>query len=56
MESEWLVLSRDYETQGNAYKELLGKSEQSKVAVDPGGGADPFQGPLVVDTIATRPC
>jgi polysaccharide chain length determinant protein (PEP-CTERM system associated) len=34
VESEWLVLSRDYETQQNAYKELLGKSEQSKVAVD----------------------
>jgi polysaccharide chain length determinant protein (PEP-CTERM system associated) len=34
VESEWVALSRDYETQQNAYKELLGKSEQSKVAVD----------------------
>jgi polysaccharide chain length determinant protein (PEP-CTERM system associated) len=34
VESEWLALSRDYETQQNAYKELLAKSEQSKVAVD----------------------
>jgi polysaccharide chain length determinant protein (PEP-CTERM system associated) len=34
VESEWLLLTRDYETQQNAYKDLLGKSEQSKVAVD----------------------
>jgi uncharacterized protein involved in exopolysaccharide biosynthesis len=34
VESEWLALSRDYETQQNAYKDLLSKSEQSKVAVD----------------------
>jgi uncharacterized protein involved in exopolysaccharide biosynthesis len=34
LESEWLQLTRDYETEQNAYKDLLGKSEQSKVAVD----------------------
>lgn len=34
VESEWLALTRDYDTQQAAYKELLAKSEQSKVAVD----------------------
>ncbi|MGH9348919.1 MAG: GumC family protein [Vicinamibacterales bacterium] len=34
VESEWVALTRDYDTQQAAYKELLGKSEQSKVAVD----------------------
>jgi len=34
LESEWIALTRDYETQQNAYKDLLAKSEQSKVAVD----------------------
>jgi uncharacterized protein involved in exopolysaccharide biosynthesis len=34
VESEWLVLTRDYETQQEAYKGLLGKSEQSKVAAE----------------------
>ena len=34
LESEWLQLTRDYETEQTAYKDLLGKSEQSKVAVD----------------------
>jgi polysaccharide chain length determinant protein (PEP-CTERM system associated) len=34
VESEWVALTRDYDTQQAAYKDLLGKSEQSKVAVD----------------------
>ena len=34
LESEWLLLTRDYETEQTAYKDLLGKSELSKVAVD----------------------
>jgi protein tyrosine kinase modulator len=34
VESEWTVLTRDYETQQTAYKELLSKSEASKVALD----------------------
>jgi polysaccharide chain length determinant protein (PEP-CTERM system associated) len=34
VESEWTALTRDYDTQQAAYKELLGKSEQSRVAVD----------------------
>jgi polysaccharide chain length determinant protein (PEP-CTERM system associated) len=34
IESEWVSLSRDYETQQTAYKQLLAKSEDSKVAVD----------------------
>jgi len=34
LESEWVSLSRDYETQQAAYKQLLGKSEESKVAVN----------------------
>ena len=34
LESEWVSLSRDYETQQTAYKQLLAKSEESKVAVD----------------------
>ncbi len=34
LESEWVSLSRDYETQQTAYKELLAKSEESKVAMD----------------------
>lgn len=33
-ESEWLALTRDYETLQTAYKNLLAKSEESKVAVD----------------------
>jgi polysaccharide chain length determinant protein (PEP-CTERM system associated) len=31
-ESEWAALSRDYETQQAAYKDLLAKSEQARVA------------------------
>jgi polysaccharide chain length determinant protein (PEP-CTERM system associated) len=34
VESEWVALTRDYETQQTAYEDLLAKSEQSKVAVD----------------------
>src|SRR5688572_574600 len=34
VESAWVALTRDYETQQNTYKELLGKSEQSQLAVD----------------------
>jgi polysaccharide chain length determinant protein (PEP-CTERM system associated) len=34
LESEWVSLSRDYETQQAAYKQLLAKSEDSKVAMD----------------------
>jgi polysaccharide chain length determinant protein (PEP-CTERM system associated) len=34
VESEWTALTRDYETQQNAYKDLLSKSEAAKVAVD----------------------
>lgn len=34
VESEWLTLTRDYDTHQAAYRELLSKSEQSKVAVD----------------------
>jgi polysaccharide chain length determinant protein (PEP-CTERM system associated) len=33
VESEWIALTRDYDTQQAAYKDLLTKSEQSKVAV-----------------------
>jgi polysaccharide chain length determinant protein (PEP-CTERM system associated) len=34
VESEWTVLTRDYDTQQAAYKELLTKSEASKVALN----------------------
>jgi polysaccharide chain length determinant protein (PEP-CTERM system associated) len=34
VESEWAVLTRDYDTQQEAYKKLLSKSEESKVALD----------------------
>jgi uncharacterized protein involved in exopolysaccharide biosynthesis len=34
LESEWVALTRDYETQQNAYRDFLAKSEQSKVAVN----------------------
>jgi polysaccharide chain length determinant protein (PEP-CTERM system associated) len=34
IESEWAVLNRDYETQQATYKELLSKSDASKVALD----------------------
>ena len=34
VESEWTALTRDYDTQAAAYKDLLMKSEQSKVAVE----------------------
>jgi polysaccharide chain length determinant protein (PEP-CTERM system associated) len=34
VESEWTAVTRDYETQQAAYKDLLTKSEQSKVAVE----------------------
>lgn len=34
VESEWVALTRDYDTQQDAYKELLTKSEDARVAVD----------------------
>jgi polysaccharide chain length determinant protein (PEP-CTERM system associated) len=34
VETEWVSLTRDYQTQQNAYTDLLSKSEQSKVAAD----------------------
>jgi polysaccharide chain length determinant protein (PEP-CTERM system associated) len=34
VESEWIALTRDYDTQQAAYKDLLSKSEQSRVAVE----------------------
>jgi polysaccharide chain length determinant protein (PEP-CTERM system associated) len=34
IESEWVALTRDYETQQEAYKDLLGKSEAAKLAVN----------------------
>jgi polysaccharide chain length determinant protein (PEP-CTERM system associated) len=34
LESEWISLTRDYETLKAAYEKLLAKSEESKVAVD----------------------
>jgi protein tyrosine kinase modulator len=34
LESEWVALTRDYETQQDAYKSLLAKSGAAKVAVD----------------------
>jgi len=34
LESEWTQLTRDYDTQQSAYKELLAKSEQAKVAAN----------------------
>jgi polysaccharide chain length determinant protein (PEP-CTERM system associated) len=34
VESEWIALTRDYETQQASYKDLLTKSEQSQVAVE----------------------
>jgi len=34
VESEWTSLTRDYDTQLTAYKDLLAKSEQSKIAVE----------------------
>jgi polysaccharide chain length determinant protein (PEP-CTERM system associated) len=34
VESEWVSLTRDYDTQQSAYKDLLAKSEQSKVAAE----------------------
>ena len=34
VESDWIALSRDYETQQNAYESLLAKSQTAKVATD----------------------
>ena len=34
VESEWIALTRDYDTQQTSYKDLLAKSEQSKVAAE----------------------
>jgi protein tyrosine kinase modulator len=34
LESEWIALTRDYDTVKEAYKKLLAKSEDSKVAAD----------------------
>ena len=34
LESEWIALTRDYDTQALAYKELLAKSGAARVAVD----------------------
>ena len=34
VESEWVALTRDYDTQQTAYRELLAKSGAAKVAVD----------------------
>jgi polysaccharide chain length determinant protein (PEP-CTERM system associated) len=34
MESEWTALTRDYETQQAAYRDLLAKSEQAKLAAN----------------------
>ena len=34
VELEWIALSRDYDTQQEAYRDLLSKSEQAKVAAD----------------------
>jgi polysaccharide chain length determinant protein (PEP-CTERM system associated) len=34
LESEWIALTRDYDTLKAAYEKLLGKSEESKVAAD----------------------
>jgi uncharacterized protein involved in exopolysaccharide biosynthesis len=34
LESEWAVLNRDHETMQNMYKDLLAKSDQSKVAAE----------------------
>ena len=34
VESEWVAVTRDYETQQASYKDLLTKSEQSRVAAD----------------------
>ena len=34
VESEWIALTRDYDTQQAAYKDLLAKSEQSRIAVE----------------------
>jgi capsular polysaccharide biosynthesis protein len=34
IESEWIALTRDYDTQQAAYRDLLTKSEQSQVAVE----------------------
>jgi polysaccharide chain length determinant protein (PEP-CTERM system associated) len=34
LESEWIALTRDYDTIKGAYQKLLGKSEESKVAAD----------------------
>jgi polysaccharide chain length determinant protein (PEP-CTERM system associated) len=34
VESEWIALTRDYETQQSTYRDLLSKSEQSRVAAD----------------------
>jgi polysaccharide chain length determinant protein (PEP-CTERM system associated) len=34
VESEWVALTRDYDTQQASYKDLLGKSEQAKVATE----------------------
>jgi polysaccharide chain length determinant protein (PEP-CTERM system associated) len=34
LESEWVSLTRDYQTIQNTYTDLLGKSEQSKVAAE----------------------
>lgn len=34
VESEWIALTRDYDTQQQAYKELLTKSEDAKLAAD----------------------
>jgi uncharacterized protein involved in exopolysaccharide biosynthesis len=34
VESEWIALTRDYDTQQGAYKDLLSKSEEAKVAAE----------------------
>jgi hypothetical protein len=34
IESQWVVLSRDYETLQAAYRELLNKSESARLAID----------------------
>ena len=34
VESEWIAVSRDYDTQQKAFRDLLSKSEQAKVAAN----------------------
>jgi hypothetical protein len=34
LESEWAALTRDYETHQSAYRDLLGKSEAARLALD----------------------